>query len=167
MKKVTLLLNEDELLALRSSLLTAETDFKSKYCHDCNEDTFVNPHKNIRERVDELYALSLKSSDLSEDKAWYIERIKDIIQEYGELTNKELETESDIVIESSDELRTVIERFDSDYAGVVTYTNNENAQLSESDILYENLDEDTLEEIHALLYDYEVGLYKTFKRCEN
>jgi len=167
MKKVTLLLNEDELLALRSSLLTAETDFKNKYCHDCNEDTFVNPHKNIRERVDQLYALSLKSSDLYEDKAWYIESIKTIIQEYGDFTNKELETESDIVIESSDELRTVIERFDSDYVSVVTYTNNENAQLSESDILYEDLDEDTLEEIFYMLHNYEVDLYKTFKRCEN
>lgn len=155
MKKITLLLTEAELAALRSSLLTVETEFKNRYCHDCNEAEFVNPHKVIRERVDRL----------TNPKSWFIDDIKAIIDKWGETTIQDLNTNFSPVVESNDEFRSVAEGFYKDHVRVVTYDNGCNAQLSESDIPYEMLDEGTMSDIFMLLDQYDTDSEKTLKRC--
>lgn len=59
----------------------------------------------------------------------------------------------------------LVERFSVDDVEVVTYLNE--TEIGEVTMTYEELSDDIIDEIYNLLEQYEIGLEKTFKRCQD
>jgi len=183
MKKFPILLTESELKAIQSSLQTAATNYENRYCRECDLTTFENPHKNALERLNEIAELAghnnvamnpqyhlelnslLQSTIEIRGTDWYITDIKRIIDKHGTIYIDDLSTKFSPTVVRDDFTRTVAEIFYEDGIEAVTYDNGCNAQIAESHLKYDQLDEDTLSEIHEELYCFDVDMEKTMGRC--
>ena len=135
----------------------------------------IDPHNCSREELEEL-------KQYLEDKCWgwkeepevdtktaKISRIKEIIGEWGETTTAELEANSSPCISSSGtdkmNVSTLVEDFNYHNVKVVTYNNE--TEIAEDYLTYEELEEDVIDDILNLLEDYDTDNEKTMKRCED
>jgi transcription antitermination factor NusA-like protein len=96
-------------------------------------------------------------------------RIKEIIREWGATTTAELEADSSPCISSSGtnkmNVSTLVEEFNLSDVKIVTYNNE--TEIAEDNIPYEDLTEDVIDDILYLLEDYDTDNYKTMQRCQN
>jgi hypothetical protein len=100
-----------------------------------------------------------------------IKRINTILDKCfnGSVTTAELEADSSPCISSKGtnkmNVSVLVERFSINNVGVVTYNNE--TEIGEDDMSYEELDEEIIDEILELLEQAEVELDKTWKRCQD
>jgi len=94
-----------------------------------------------------------------------ISRIKEIIKEWGETSTAELEAQTSPVISCHGEQSVLVEHFFEDYVSVFTYVGS--VEVAEDEWKYEQLEEDTIDQILDLLEDYDVDNFKTQQRCED
>jgi hypothetical protein len=184
MKKFPILLTENELKAIQSSLQTAATEYENRYCRDCDLTTFDNPHKNALDRLNVISELAgqndsaamspqyhlelislLRPTVGNVGKDFYIKDIRRIIENHGTIYIGDLSTKFSPTVVQDDFSRTVAEVFDMDGVEAVTYDNGCNAQIAESHLTYDMLSEDTLADIHEELYRYDIDMEKTMDRC--
>jgi hypothetical protein len=140
----------------------------------------IDPHNCSREELEELKQyLEDKCWDWKEEpekeepevdtKTAKISRIKEIIAEWGPTTTAELEADSSPCISSSGTNRmnvsTLVEGFFSNTVKIVTYNNE--TEIAEDCLTYEELEEDVIDDILNLLEDYDTDNEKTMKRCED
>jgi len=135
----------------------------------------IDPHNCSREELEELKQyLEDKCWDWKEEpevdtKTAKISRIKEIIGEWGETTTAELEANSSPCISSSGtdkmNVSTLVEDFNYHNVKVVTYNNE--TEIAEDYLTYEELEEDVIDDILNLLEDYDTDNEKTMKRCED
>ncbi len=96
-------------------------------------------------------------------------RIKEIVREWGATTTAELEADSSPCISSSGtnkmNVSTLVKGFNLNNVKIVTYNNE--TEIAEDNIPYENLTEDVIDDILYLLEDYDTDNYKTMQRCQN
>lgn len=98
-----------------------------------------------------------------------ISEIKRIINEWGSVTSSELELESSPCVNSIGNsignISQLVEHFYSDGVEAVTY--HDEIELGEEYIYYENLNENTIDEIYHIIEQYELSMIKTEKRASN
>ena len=86
----------------------------------------------------------------------------------GNVTTAQLEADSSPCISSAGtnkmNVSTLVERFSINNVGVVTYNNE--TEVAEGDMSYEQLDEEIIDEILELLEQAEVEQDKTWERCQ-
>lgn len=86
----------------------------------------------------------------------------------GETTTAELEADSSPCISSTgtnkNNVSVLVERFSINNVGVITYNNE--TEIGEDDMSYEELDEEIIDEILELLEQAEVEYDKTMERCQ-
>ena len=96
-------------------------------------------------------------------------RIKEIVREWGATTTAELEADSSPCISSSGtnkmNVSTLVKGFNLNNVKIVTYNNE--TEMAEDNIPYENVTEDVIDDILYLLEDYDTDNYKTMQRCQN
>ena len=104
---------------------------------------------------------------MSKHKQETIKTIKQIISDWGgSITDAEMElTSSPIINQVSKDHFSLAESFHLDYVGVTTYVHG--IVTDESDIPYEDLSEDILDEIWVVLVDYEEYMLKTMDKCRD
>jgi len=101
--------------------------------------------------------------DIKEQK---ISEIKRIIEEWGSISMGELESENSPVYATiGKDNFSLIERFNNNDVDVVTYVHE--TEVDEFSVAYEELDEDTIDEISLILQNYEADMLKTEKRCSD
>jgi hypothetical protein len=104
------------------------------------------------------------------NKAEQISEIKRILRDCceGSTSPMELEANSSPCISSvgnKPNVSTLVEKFSDDGVIVVAYVDE--TEISSDFKEYEDLSEEIIDEIYNLLEQYEVGLEKTFKRCQD
>jgi len=105
------------------------------------------------------------------DKANKISNIKRILEKCfeGSTTTAELEADSSPCISSAGtnkmNVSTLVERFYHGCVAVVTYNNE--TEIADNDLQYEELDEEIIDEILELLEQGEVEYDKTMERCQD
>lgn len=105
------------------------------------------------------------------DKANKISNIKRILEKCfeGETSTMELEADHSPCISSTGTNRmnvsVLVERFGTNDVGVFTYNNE--TEIAEDDLTYEELEEDVIDDILELLEQAEVDHDKTMERCQN
>lgn len=133
---------------------------------DLFADVFGN---EFRDLTAEPHAFELSVNTLADSKTAKISRIKEIIAEWGATTTAELEADHSPCISSSGTNRmnvsTLVEGFNSNNVKVVTYNNE--TEIAEDEIPYEDLSEDVIDDILDLLEDYDTNNEKTYKRCQD
>ena len=91
-----------------------------------------------------------------------IERIHQIMDEWGSTTSGELELESSPCINSigngKNNVSQLVEYFYRNYVTTITY--HDEHELGENDIFYEDLSDDILDEILNILEEYDVSMTK-------
>ena len=103
---------------------------------------------------------------MSKHKQETIKTIKQIISNWGTITDADMElTSSPIINQVSKDHFSLAESFHLDYVGVTTYVHG--IVTDESDIPYEDLSEDILDEIWVVLVDYDEYMWKTMDKCRN
>ena len=112
--------------------------------------------------LSDLNKVMLKDSEV-DTKTQKISRIKEIIGEWGSTTTAELEADSSPCISSSGTNRmnvsTLVEGFYRNHVNIVTYNNE--TEIADDEISYEELSEDVIDDILGLLEDYDVDMQKT------
>ena len=133
---------------------------------DLFADVFGN---EFRDLTAEPHSFEIGVQTIADTKTQKISRIKEIIGEWGATTTAELEADSSPCISSSGTNRmnvsTLVEGFNSDDVDIVTYNNE--TEIAEDTIPYEDLSEDVIDEILNLLEDYDTDNFKTIQRCED
>lgn len=105
------------------------------------------------------------------DKANKISNIKRILEKCfeGSTTTAELEADSSPCISSAGtnkmNVSTLVERFYHSCVAVVTYNNE--TEIADNDLQYEELEEDVIDDILYLLEQAEVDHDKTMERCQD
>jgi hypothetical protein len=96
-------------------------------------------------------------------------KINSIIQEWGSFGVSEvMDADSSPTVSSMGGLVTLAEYFSDDVEVCVYDSNSSNCNpIKEYSLSYEELSEDTLDEILILAECWEVDNEKTFKRCQN
>jgi hypothetical protein len=96
-----------------------------------------------------------------------IKTIKQIISDWGgSITDAEMGlTSSPIVNQVSKDHFSLVESYHLDYVGVTTYVHG--IVTDETDMSYEDLSEDTLDEIWGICVDYEESMLKTMDKCRD
>ena len=96
-----------------------------------------------------------------------IKTIRGIISNWGSpITDADMELiSSPIINQVSKDHFSLAESFHLDYVGVTTYVHE--IVTDETDIPYEDLSEDILDEIWVALVDYEEYMLKTMDKCRN
>ena len=95
-----------------------------------------------------------------------IKTIRGIISEWGSLTDADMELiSSPIVNQVSKDHFSLAESYHLDYVGVTTYVHG--IVTDETDIPYEDLSDDTLEEILENLQTYDNYMDKTMDKCRD
>lgn len=138
-------------------------------------DLVLNNPANVLTTTSRDLLGTLKNSILADEepevdsKTTKISRIKEIIGNWGATTTAELETDSSPCISSSGTNRmnvsTLVEGFNLNDVKIVTYNNE--TEIAEDEIPYEDLSEDVIDEILDLLEDYDTDNEKTYKRCQD
>jgi len=116
-----------------------------------------------------LKSAYIEKTEETSDKTETIKRIKSIISEWGSTTSAELELESSPCVSSIGNnkmnVSALVEEFGADKVKVVVYQDQN--ELDEYYVSYEDLDDDTLEEISNIMDDYDAEQYKARKRWED
>jgi hypothetical protein len=95
-----------------------------------------------------------------------IKTIRGIISEWGSLTDADMELiSSPIINQVSKDHFSLVESYHLDYVGVTTYVHE--IVTDETDMSYEDLSDDTLEEILENLQTYDNYMDKTMDKCRN
>lgn len=96
-----------------------------------------------------------------------IKTIREIISNWGSpITDADMELiSSPIINQVSKDHFSLAESFHLDYVGVTTYVHE--IVTDETDIPYEDLSEDILDEIWVALVDYEEYMLKTMDKCRD
>jgi hypothetical protein len=98
-----------------------------------------------------------------------ITRIKSIITEWGSTTSGELCLESSPCVNSIDAgkhgIVQLIEGFNANDVDTVTY--DDEIELSEDSIAYEDLSEELIDEIYNIIEEYENDNIKSFDSCKD
>ena len=104
---------------------------------------------------------------MSKHKQETIKTIKQIISDWGgSITDAEMElTSSPIINQVSKDHFSLAESFHLDYVGVTTYVHE--IVTDETDMSYEDLSEDILEEILESLKTYDEYMLKTMDKCRD
>ena len=103
-----------------------------------------------------------------DNKASAIRQIQTIVERWGETTSSELMLESSPCVESignSPNVCTLVEEFKFKGVKVVTYVND--GEIDSSFVDYDELDDDLLEEVLAVMQDYDAEMDRTEKRCRS
>lgn len=104
-----------------------------------------------------------------DSKTTKILRIKEIIREWGSTTTAELEADSSPCISSNGtnkmNVSTLVEGFYQNDVNIVTYNNE--TEIADDTIPYEDLTEEVIDEILYLLEDYDTDNFKTMQRCQD
>ena len=103
-------------------------------------------------------------TDISE-KTSQIEYIKDVINKWGATTSAELELDSSPVFNNiSGKVCSLIESFTFNYVTVVTY--DDELEIEEENIRYEDLSDELIDEIHTIMEIYDsrqIELYDSIR----
>lgn len=98
-----------------------------------------------------------------------IKKIRSIIDEWGSVNTAELELESSPCIKSigngKNNVSQLVERFYRDGVEAITY--HDEIELGEEYINYEDLSDEIIDEIYFIMLEYDAGMYKTMKRCQD
>lgn len=95
-----------------------------------------------------------------------VARIKAIIAEWGTVTTGELQLDCSPAYSSiGDETVGLVERFNAHDVGVDVYSHD--VETDSFDVPYEKLSNDLLSEILEILEEYDAGMDKTMKRCQD
>jgi len=98
-----------------------------------------------------------------------IKEIKRIIKEFGSTTSSELSLDCSPCINSigngKNNVSQLVEHFNQDDVTAVTY--NDETEIGEEEISYEDLSEDIIDEVYHIIEAYEVDMLKTEKRIQN
>lgn len=133
---------------------------------DLFADVFGN---EFRDLTAEPHSFEIGVQTIADTKTQKISRIKEIIREWGGTTTAELEADSSPCISSSGtnkmNVSTLVEGFYQNDVNIVTYNNE--TEIADDTIPYEDLTEDVIDEILDLLEDYDTDNSKTMKRCED
>jgi len=135
-------------------------------CTDIKELSVLLRH--IADMVDkgEMYGYTptWTVTDISE-KTSQIEYIKDVINKWGATTSAELELDSSPVFNNiSGKVCSLIESFTFNYVTVVTY--DDELEIEEENIRYEDLSDELIDEIHTIMEIYdtrEIELYDSIR----
>ena len=88
-----------------------------------------------------------------------IDDIKRILGEWGMTTTAEMELESSPVYNNlTGKICTLVEEFTEDYVRVVTY--DDDIDINEYDVPYEDLSDDLIDEIHTIMEQYDIAQNK-------
>ena len=102
------------------------------------------------------------------EKTLTIDNIRKIISEWGETTARELNLDCSPCVSSIGEGKNSIvalaEHFNHKGVTVVVY--QDEIELDEYDVEYEDLDDDVLSEILTIMDNYDADMYKTYKRIQ-
>ena len=117
----------------------------------------------LKQIADELaqgntYGTNWETIDESE-KTSKINRIKEILGIWGMTTTADLELESSpsyFII--SNDVCALVEEFTQDYVRVITY--NDDIQIDENDVPYEDLSDELIDEIYDIIENYDVAQNK-------
>lgn len=133
---------------------------------DLFADVFGN---EFRDLTAEPHSFEIGVQTIADSKTQKISKIKEIIGEWGATTTAELEADSSPCISSSGTNRmnvsTLVEEFNLSDVKIVTYNNE--TEIAEDTIPYEDLSEDVIDEILNLLEDYDTDNFKTMQRCQD
>ncbi len=133
---------------------------------DLFADVFGN---EFRDLTAEPHSFEIGVQTIADTKTQKISRIKEIIREWGSTTTAELEADSSPCISSSGTNRmnvsTLVEGFYQNDVNIVTYNNE--TEIADDTIPYEDLTEEVIDDILNLLEDYDTDNFKTMQRCED
>ena len=134
-------------------------------------DLFTEIHGDeFRQAISQPYTFTIVVETESPTKSDKISEINRILEKCfdGETSTAELEASSSPCISSSGTNRmnvsVLVERFSVNNVGVFTYNNE--TEIAENDMSYEELDEEIIDEILGLLEDAEVEYDKDWERCQ-
>jgi hypothetical protein len=95
-----------------------------------------------------------------------IPKIKAIIAEWGGVSTGELSLDCSPCYTSVGSLTSLVERFNALNVDIITYDEDGN-ELDSFSLTYEELSNETLEEIFEALQDYDEDMIRTFNRCKD
>ena len=131
--------------------------------HECNDTKELSVLlRHIADLIDkgESYGNTWELIDISERKK-NIEYIKKVLSTWGMTSTAELELESSPVYNNlTGKICTLVEEFTKDYVHVVTY--DDDIDIDEDDIPYEDLSDDLIDEIHTIMENYDVEQEKLY-----
>lgn len=121
----------------------------------------------------QIFSSGLDDSDVegeapADDPDWKVDKIKEMINDWGETSTAELEADCSPCVSSTGSrpnVSVLVERFSYSTCLLVTYVDE--LETSEEWVAYEDLSEDVLDQIYELLEPWDVDNYKTQKRCED
>lgn len=125
--------------------------------------------RNIAKQIDEGFTSGAYPHWTIIDKSECEEKIvyiKNVLSTWGMTTTAELGLKSSPVYNNgTGKVCTLVEEFTEGYARLVTYDDEIN--ISEEDVPYEELPDDLIDEIYEIILNYEAEQIRTEKRCSN
>lgn len=103
---------------------------------------------------------------MKDHKLKIISKIKAIIAEWGGVSTGELSLDCSPCYKSVGSLNSLVERFNAHDVDIITYDEDGN-ELDEFSLTYEELSNETLEDIYDALQDYDEDMIRTFNRCKD
>lgn len=98
-----------------------------------------------------------------------IKKIRSIIDEWGSVNTCELGLDSSPCIKSigngKNNVSQLVERFYRDGVEAITY--HDEIELGIEFILYQDLDENIVDEIYNIMLEYDADMNKTMERCQD
>lgn len=92
--------------------------------------------------------------------------IKGVISKWGSTTTAEVKcSNSPCILSIDDTLYALVERFKDDGVTVISYYNGMN--IHETDLGYDDLSDEIIDDIYWIIQDYEADMLKTEKRCQD
>ena len=105
----------------------------------------------------------LKSNTEKQEKIDYIKRV---LSDWGSVSTADLELDSSPMYNSIGSNHVMlIEAFNVNYVRVVEYVHE--TETDETDVSYDNLSDDLIDEISYIMEGYEADMQKTLKRTQN
>lgn len=112
-----------------------------------------------------LFHLMLYPKQIFMGRDFQIKEIKRIITEWGATTTTKLKLSIVPYLHSTDKTTVqVAEGFNVNDVYAVTYRNGQEVEIDT--IPYENLTNETIDEIYNIIEDYDVDMVKTMDRCK-
>lgn len=113
-----------------------------------------------------VYEMEMKDDSININKTETISAIKKIIEEWGETNTMKLELGSSPIHKTlGNSICALIENFNKTDVNVMMYHHDN--EIGNYSVSYEELEEDTLDEILLILQDYDVDMTKTMDRCKD
>ena len=133
--------------------------------HECNDTKELSTLlKHIADMIDKGETYGYKPDwnikDISERQN-KIDRIMGILNMWGQTTTSELELESSPVYNNlTGRICSLVETFNPKYVGVVTY--DDDIDINEFDVNYEDLSNELLDEIYEIMENYDAEQEKLY-----